>query len=192
MTYRILKRFPNYELYSDGTIWRRAHRTVNGSNLRRMQIFPYVAKNKYLVVCLHDAKCQRVQQYLHRLIFEAFFGEIPKGMEIDHADTNRANNAVSNLRLCSHRNNCNNPTSIERYRAANAADKGKIHSEKMQAARSEKREQELKDLYLVILNEKGKVKLWEFMNVGHCNYYRAARIIYEMQKNAEKMGVSTN
>ena len=28
MTYRILKQFPDYELYSDGSIWRREHRTV--------------------------------------------------------------------------------------------------------------------------------------------------------------------
>ena len=32
------------KLYSDGSIWRREHRTVNGSYLRRMQIKPYVAK----------------------------------------------------------------------------------------------------------------------------------------------------
>ena len=192
MIVKRLKDYPNYEIHQDGSIWRRTHHTSYGTFLKRKQIKPYKAKNNYLMVSLHDNDGNRKRFYVHRLVYMAFYGEIPKGMEIDHADTNRANNAVSNLRLCSHRNNCNNPTSIERYRAANAADKGKIHSEKMLAARSKKREQELKDLYLVILNEKGKVKLWEFMNVGHCNYYRAARIIYEMQKNSEKMGVSIN
>ena len=60
----------------------------------------------------------------------------------------------------------------------------------MIAARSQKREQELKDLYMFILNEKGEVKRWEFIQRCHCNYYRAARIINEIQKNADKVGIS--
>lgn len=51
----------------------------------------------------------------HRLVWEAFNGEIPSGMEIDHINTNKQDNSLSNLRLVTHKDNCNNPLSIERY-----------------------------------------------------------------------------
>lgn len=37
--------------------------------------------------------------YAHRIIWEMFFGEIPKGMFLDHIDGNGTNNEISNLRL---------------------------------------------------------------------------------------------
>jgi len=190
MDYKILKEFPNYEIYADGTVCRIAHRTVNGTKLARKQIIPYMAKNRYRVVALHDNKGKRAQVYLHRLIYMAFMGEIPKGHEIDHCDGDRSNNNVSNLRLCSHKSNCNNPTSIARYRISNALDKGKYDWDRMKEARSKEREDELKQLYYVMLNEKGDVQLWAFMKRGHCNYYRASRIMNEMRENVSRMGVS--
>jgi len=51
----------------------------------------------------------------HRLVWEAFHGEIPSGMEIDHINTNKQDNSISNLRIATHKDNCNNPLSIENY-----------------------------------------------------------------------------
>ena len=44
----------------------------------------------------------------HRIIWEMHHGPIPKGNELDHIDTNRANNRLSNLRVCTHAQNCLN------------------------------------------------------------------------------------
>ena len=42
---------------------------------------------------------------IHRLVYEAFIGEIPEGMKVDHIDGNRSNNKVSNLRLVTQSDN---------------------------------------------------------------------------------------
>lgn len=77
-----------------------------------------LARIGYLV-CQVGCKCD----YAHRHIWRAFNGDIPEGMEIDHIDTNRGNNNLSNLRLVSKKENRNNPLTKEHYRISN---KGKI------------------------------------------------------------------
>lgn len=54
----------------------------------------------------------------HRFVYECFNGLIPEGFEIDHIDGNHANNNISNLRLCTHKENCHNPITLNRYKAA--------------------------------------------------------------------------
>lgn len=62
---------------------------------------------------------QATNQMVHRLVWEAFNGKIPEGMEIDHINCIRDDNRLENLRLVTHKENCNNPTSIENYRKHN-------------------------------------------------------------------------
>ena len=38
-------------------------------------------------------------KYLHRLIFERFYGKIPKGFAVHHKDGNPSNNCILNLQL---------------------------------------------------------------------------------------------
>lgn len=63
----------------------------------------------------HTGKYYRVQCYyglggkhfsVHRIVWESFNGEIPKGYEIDHIDGNPHNNSLNNLQLTTHKNNC--------------------------------------------------------------------------------------
>ena len=44
---------------------------------------------------------------IHSIVARAFLGERPEGMEVDHVDGNRANNAASNLEYVTHRENIN-------------------------------------------------------------------------------------
>lgn len=48
----------------------------------------------------------------HRLVYEAFIGEIPQELEIDHINTIRSDNRVENLRVVTHKENMNNPNTI--------------------------------------------------------------------------------
>ncbi|MCK3201792.1 HNH endonuclease [Escherichia coli] len=45
---------------------------------------------------------------VHRIIWEMHNGPIPEGMEVDHIDHNKINNAIWNLRLVTRKGNCHN------------------------------------------------------------------------------------
>lgn len=65
---------------------------------------------------------RRRPAYIHRLVFSAFVGPIPKGLEIDHIDGSRTNNHLSNLRVVTKRENAvGNPVSVKRRLAASRA-----------------------------------------------------------------------
>ena len=54
--------------------------------------------------------------YIHKIIWEAFKGKIPKGYQIDHINTIRNDNRLENLRIVTPKENCNNPLTIEHYK----------------------------------------------------------------------------
>lgn len=69
----------------------------------------------YMVVGLHkDGKT--TYKKVHTIVVESFLGEIPNGKEIDHIDSNKSNNSLSNLRVCSHKENMNNPITMSKNR----------------------------------------------------------------------------
>jgi len=64
------------------------------------------SKKGYVQVRLfnEDYKKGRLQ-YIHRLVWESFRGDIPKNKEIDHIDGNPRNNKLSNLQILTRRGN---------------------------------------------------------------------------------------
>lgn len=56
---------------------------------------------------------------LHRLIWTAVNGEIPKGMQVNHIDENKGNNCISNLNLMTNYENSHWGTRTERIKLAN-------------------------------------------------------------------------
>lgn len=80
--------------------------------------------NDYLQVNLNvDGKSKTFR--VHTLIWEAFNGEIPEGMEIDHINAVRSDNRLENLRIMTHQENLNNPlTVIKRSNARKGMFKG--------------------------------------------------------------------
>jgi len=72
------------------------------------------SKKGYFQVRLHSKEVNVINskgnqygklQYLHRLVWETYNGEIPEGMEIDHIDADTTNNKLSNLQLLTRREN---------------------------------------------------------------------------------------
>ena len=65
----------------------------------------------YLFVRLSDATKNIVTKPVHHLVAQAFLGDRPEGMVIDHIDGNGFNNHYTNLRYVTHKENLNNPNS---------------------------------------------------------------------------------
>lgn len=51
---------------------------------------------------------------VHRLVYEAFVGPVPEGMQVNHIDEDKLNNCVWNLNLMTPKENTNWGTCIER------------------------------------------------------------------------------
>ena len=68
--------------------------------------------NGYLTITV--SKPIRKHIKVHRLVYETYNGTIPPGMVIDHEDTHKDNNKLTNLKCCTQKDNNNNPITKER------------------------------------------------------------------------------
>lgn len=85
----------------------------NVKSLRKDKIMS-PAKNKgYYIVNLKN-KGQRRHFLVHRLIWDAFNGPIPPGLEVNHINEEKTDNRLSNLNLMTHKENINWGTAMER------------------------------------------------------------------------------
>lgn len=66
------------------------------------------------------------QNYVHRIIWETFYGEIPEGYQIDHINTIRTDNRLDNLRVVTQAENNRNPLTRKHI---SEAGKGLIRSD---------------------------------------------------------------
>lgn len=74
---------------------------------------PCVKKSKHCVVQLYR-NCNKAYVLVHRIVYEAFVGSIPEGMQVNHIDENPMNNCVWNLNLMTPKENTNWGTGIVR------------------------------------------------------------------------------
>lgn len=80
-------------------------------HLKGKLINPLKDKQGYLSVIL-GKKSKRL--LVHKLVYEAFIGDIPEGMQVNHIDENKENNTVENLNLMTPKENINHGTALER------------------------------------------------------------------------------
>ncbi len=91
--WRIIEGFESYKISSYGN--------VIGSRKSSPLKLQCVPNKKYFRAQLKLGDRYHKKQ-VHRLVYEAFVGKIPDGMEIDHKDENPKNNHISNLRCVTH------------------------------------------------------------------------------------------
>ena len=67
---------------------------------------PLVDGNGYLFVVL--CKNGKLKYFkVHRLVYKAFYGEIPNGMQVNHINEIKTDNRLENLNLMTPKENCN-------------------------------------------------------------------------------------
>ena len=88
-------------------------RSLNYNKTGKIMILSTCHSGKYDQIHLY--KESNVKCYLvHRLVWEAFNGPIPEGMQVNHIDENKRNNNLDNLNLMTPMENVNWGTGIER------------------------------------------------------------------------------
>lgn len=98
MEIKVIPSLTGYGASRDGTIWS----CRNRKNWRPMT--PSSDKDGYkLLIIRTKEKC--FSRKIHRLIVEAFIGEIPEGLCVNHKDGNKANNNLDNLEVVTHLEN---------------------------------------------------------------------------------------
>ena len=88
--------------YKDGELYWKINRSTR---IKKGSKAGYLHHKGYMCV-LYQNKSYSV----HRIVWEMHNWPIPSNKEIDHADRNKANNKIENLRCCSRSQNCQNPS----------------------------------------------------------------------------------
>jgi len=86
--------------YRDGMLF---YKTVFTNRTKLNSRAGYLSKEGYRVIRHFDKLYKE-----HRLIWIFHFGEIPKGIQIDHIDLDKSNNRIENLRLATRSQNRGN------------------------------------------------------------------------------------
>lgn len=101
------KLVPGYKGYMVSNLGRVKSLGIGGSNRSRAAILKLSTNTrgyKQVVLCENG---KRRNHRVNRLVWEAFNGPIPRGMEINHINEDKSDNSLSNLSLMSHKDNCN-------------------------------------------------------------------------------------
>lgn len=91
-----IREYKNYQVSNLGRV----------RNIKSNRLLIPKKSRRYLRVGLSKNSIVK-QFFVHRLVYEAFYGKIPFWMEINHKDETPSNNQLSNLMLCNHKTNIN-------------------------------------------------------------------------------------
>lgn len=176
-----LSQYPRYRIYRDGRVVREEYTRVNLGKkilLPMKELKQHISKNGYPALCLRDASDKVVKVYAHRLVWMAFKGAIPEGMEISHINSVRLDCRLENLCIESHKSNMNNPVTLMRFKWSNSKKSGKYNKERLVKASTKEYEANAVKVYLQMSDCGTKpVKIMDYMSAAHIGYKRAKRII---------------
>lgn len=129
---RICPSWPEYVVSDDGRIRRAVKRGSADARERK----PFLSTNGYLYIAMrHNGKTQSVG--VHRIVAEAFLGSPPSGShQVAHADGDRTNNRVSNLRYATRAENEGDKVAHGRTNRGERCGRARLTEEAVRAIRA--------------------------------------------------------
>jgi len=100
---KTIEGYNDYEVDTEGNVY--TLKKSNGLKSKDGKLSNRLVAQGYHQVSLYYGAKLPKQLLVHRLVWEAFNGTIPKDMQIDHIDNNKTNNKLSNLQLLSVQDN---------------------------------------------------------------------------------------
>ena len=97
-----------YYITTDGTVLTTKKSKRYNMDGKTRVLKPKIHKKGYYYVGLFvgsGSNAKRIWKRVHRIVIESFVGAIPSDREIDHIDSNKANNTLSNLRIVTRQEN---------------------------------------------------------------------------------------
>jgi len=98
--FKTVKGFPNYMISNKGVL------LTNRQNSLVYVVKKLNMREGYKRTQIYDIEGKRTNVSIHRLVVEAFIGEIKEGYEVNHIDGIRNNNLVTNLEIVTPKDNC--------------------------------------------------------------------------------------
>lgn len=102
-----------------------------------------------------------IKKTVHQLVYEAFVGEIPDGMQVNHIDENKDNNRLDNLNLMTPKENSNWGTRTDRIVSKNRGMK-RSEEAKLNMSEAQKRREHKPIKPIIQYSKEGEfIKEWE-------------------------------
>jgi len=122
-----LKQVANFLQTSITTIMAIKHGKTWAGDAKFRIIKTHIARDNYIrfTACI-NGKMRKIA--VHRAMWEAFNGQIPNGLEVNHKNLDRADNRLDNLELLTHQENIRHAFNIYRKIPAARQPKGRAGS----------------------------------------------------------------
>ena len=99
--------YTNFGANKYGQIYNKKTKRVSTGNLK---------SSGYLATKLSQINLPGKSFYVHRFVYDCFYGDIPDGMQINHIDSNRQNNCIKNLELMTRSENMKHAFAAKKYK----------------------------------------------------------------------------
>ena len=112
----VWKDIPEYEGYQVSNLGRiKSLERIDalGRKAEEKILKPLITRNGYYLTGLYKNSVRKLY-YVHRLVYEAFNGQIPEGLQVNHINEIKTDNRLENLNLMTPKENTNWGTGVER------------------------------------------------------------------------------
>ena len=100
-TWKAIPNFSRYEASNLGAL-----RSLNYKRTGKVEVLkPAKSNDGYLKTMLLNDSGKYSSWTVHKFVCLAFYGERPEGLEVNHMDGVKTNNAIDNLEYCTHSEN---------------------------------------------------------------------------------------